>query len=292
MAPLRPQCAGHLPLERQAVANGSFSILPSGTTDPLQTARNSRRATALTRLMPFVYSRPVKAVSGTRDSGGATRRDVDGKRPKMDEQDEQHCKARAKIGNDPHHSFANMLCDVAWVRSHGNRFMILPDRPAAAQEGPQQPGAKLPDAVVAGMEELAVEGTCGCCESFNEGAVSSAVSRRERQRQPACSTSRPARRRLRLSTAMTRSCRWVIISSLSALGLSHMTAPLVPVSASHVQDAQDASEKNIQSPADRDRREERSADRQGKGPFAGEGRWTASLSGFKTSPDALACKAP
>jgi len=51
------------------------------------------------------------------------------------EQDEEQRKARTKvvkIGIEPHYSFANMLCDVAWVRSHGNRFMILPDRPAAA----------------------------------------------------------------------------------------------------------------------------------------------------------------
>jgi hypothetical protein len=93
------------------------------------------------------------------------------------EQDEEQRKARAKvvkIGIDPHYSFANMLCDIAWARSHGNSFMILPDTPAAAaaaaQEGPQQPGAKLPDAVVAAMEELAVEGTCGRCVSFKEGA--------------------------------------------------------------------------------------------------------------------------
>lgn len=95
-----------------------------------------------------------------------------------------------------------------------------------------------------------------------------------------------------LSTAMTGSCRWVIIGSLSALGLSYITVPLVPVSASLVQDPQNASGKNIQSPADRDRREERSADRQGKGQSAGEGRRTASISGLKASPDALACKAP
>ena len=29
-----PECAGHLPFERQATANGSFTIRPTGTTDP------------------------------------------------------------------------------------------------------------------------------------------------------------------------------------------------------------------------------------------------------------------
>lgn len=94
----------------------------------------------------------------------------------MGEQDEEQRKARAnvvKIGIDPHYSFANMLCYIAWARSHGNSFMILPDTPAAAaaaaQEGPKQPGAELPDAVVAAMEELAVGGTCGRCVSFKGG---------------------------------------------------------------------------------------------------------------------------
>lgn len=31
---VRQQCAGHLPFERQARANGGFSILPTGSTDP------------------------------------------------------------------------------------------------------------------------------------------------------------------------------------------------------------------------------------------------------------------
>jgi len=32
---LRQQCAGHQPFERQATMNGGFSILPTGSTDPL-----------------------------------------------------------------------------------------------------------------------------------------------------------------------------------------------------------------------------------------------------------------
>ena len=33
---LRQQCAGHQPFERQATMNGGFSILPTGSTDPMQ----------------------------------------------------------------------------------------------------------------------------------------------------------------------------------------------------------------------------------------------------------------
>ena len=32
---IRQQCVGHLPFERRAAANGGFSVLPTGTTDPL-----------------------------------------------------------------------------------------------------------------------------------------------------------------------------------------------------------------------------------------------------------------
>ena len=34
---VRQQCVGHLPFERQARANGGFSILPTGSTDPQET---------------------------------------------------------------------------------------------------------------------------------------------------------------------------------------------------------------------------------------------------------------
>ncbi len=36
---VRQQCAGHLPFERQARANGGFSILPTGSTDPERSLR-------------------------------------------------------------------------------------------------------------------------------------------------------------------------------------------------------------------------------------------------------------
>jgi len=53
--------------------------------------------------------------------------------------------------------------------------LFYPDTPAAAaaaaQEGPKQPGAELPDAVIAAMEELAVGGTCGRCVSFKGGCL-------------------------------------------------------------------------------------------------------------------------
>jgi hypothetical protein len=38
---LRQQCAGHQPFERQATMNGGFSILPTGSTDPLPPASDA-----------------------------------------------------------------------------------------------------------------------------------------------------------------------------------------------------------------------------------------------------------
>lgn len=46
MGEVGQQSAGHLPFERRATADGSFSILRTGTSAPLQTTRKSRRATA------------------------------------------------------------------------------------------------------------------------------------------------------------------------------------------------------------------------------------------------------
>ena len=34
---VRQQCAGHLPFKRRETANGGFSVLPTGTTDPKET---------------------------------------------------------------------------------------------------------------------------------------------------------------------------------------------------------------------------------------------------------------
>ena len=39
---VRQQCVGHLPFERQATVNGSFSILPIGTTDPDPTVAETK----------------------------------------------------------------------------------------------------------------------------------------------------------------------------------------------------------------------------------------------------------
>jgi hypothetical protein len=79
-----------------------------------------------------------------------------------------------KVGLDPHFSFANMLCDVAWSRQHGTGMVILPENPAnapltapaAIAAEKNMPG--LPKDVLRMMDNAA-PGTCGGCRAFREG---------------------------------------------------------------------------------------------------------------------------
>lgn len=79
-----------------------------------------------------------------------------------------------KVGIDPHFSYANMLCDVAWARNHGTGVFIMPDPKNVTPPGTQrsaQAAAQamhgLPANVVAMM--AAREGTCGSCSAFQDG---------------------------------------------------------------------------------------------------------------------------
>ncbi len=79
-----------------------------------------------------------------------------------------------KVGLDPHFSYANMLCDVAWARQHGTGMVILPENPAnaplsapaAVNAEKNMPG--LPRQVLQMMDQVA-PGTCGACEAFRDG---------------------------------------------------------------------------------------------------------------------------
>jgi hypothetical protein len=90
------------------------------------------------------------------------------------EQDEEQRKPRAKvskIGIDPHYSYANMLCDVAWARSHGTAMFIIPDADNNIQElrskAAQRDMPGLPVSVVKMFEsDLPPGQLCGRCSSF------------------------------------------------------------------------------------------------------------------------------
>lgn len=87
--------------------------------------------------------------------------------------DERKMRAKVvKVGIDPHFSYANMLCDVAWARSHGTATFILPDAP-----GPSAQVKKAEDlgmhglpTHVAAMIELPPGEVCGRCSAFDAEA--------------------------------------------------------------------------------------------------------------------------
>lgn len=65
-----------------------------------------------------------------------------------------------KVGIDPHHAYANMLCDVAWARQHNTATFIFPDAVGAGDLG----GATgLPVDVTSLMQPLPPGQVCGRC---------------------------------------------------------------------------------------------------------------------------------
>lgn len=73
-----------------------------------------------------------------------------------------------KVGIDPHFSYANMLCDVAWSRSHGTSTFILPDAVGVNRGVRLEPGQiQVPGTLGAVLEQLEIsrEDTCGKCQN-------------------------------------------------------------------------------------------------------------------------------
>jgi hypothetical protein len=77
-----------------------------------------------------------------------------------------------KVGIDPHFSYANMLCDVAWARINGTGSLILPGHTATEEkrkhaEAMNMPG--LPIHIVDMIRSVseAMENTCGACEAYD-----------------------------------------------------------------------------------------------------------------------------
>jgi len=84
------------------------------------------------------------------------------------EQDEEEKKFRrrvVKVGIDPHTSYANMLCDVAWARAHGTDTFILPDAGDATSSVAEPVAARMSTPTAKLIEHLSqlVEETCGNC---------------------------------------------------------------------------------------------------------------------------------
>lgn len=107
-----------------------------------------------------------------------------------DEETNEYKRSVKKIGIDPHFSYANLLCDVAFARSHGTATFIIPE------SGPDM-SEKVKTAESMGMHGLpinvvdmlqqAAEGTCGACAFFDPdtGQCSERILRVE-ARDPGC----------------------------------------------------------------------------------------------------------
>lgn len=88
--------------------------------------------------------------------------------------DERKPRARVlKIGIDPHFSFANMLCDVAWARNYGTSTFFLPQGPNTMEESKTKAAAMnmpgLPAHVVNLIQDLPAGEICGNCTAFKDG---------------------------------------------------------------------------------------------------------------------------
>lgn len=107
-----------------------------------------------------------------------------------DEEQKKFLRKVVKVGIDPHTSYANMLCDVAWARAHGTGMIILPDAPSpgpATEKGRQLADAMpgLPSEVVKTMESLP-SGVCGRCSSYGEDGTCRARFFTVQDTDPAC----------------------------------------------------------------------------------------------------------
>lgn len=82
-----------------------------------------------------------------------------------DDETNQYRRSVKKVGIDPHFSYANMLCDVAWSRSHGTSTFILPNVGAAPKQALGPGEIQVPGTISAVLEHLVLpEGeNCGSC---------------------------------------------------------------------------------------------------------------------------------
>jgi hypothetical protein len=90
-----------------------------------------------------------------------------------DDETNKYRRSVKKVGIDPHFSYANMLCDVAWARSHGTATFIIPDGTSSAAESAAKAAERdmpgLPSAVVQMFDTLPTGQVCGRCAAFDAG---------------------------------------------------------------------------------------------------------------------------
>lgn len=97
-----------------------------------------------------------------------------------------------KIGIDPHFSYANMLCDVAWSRAFGTSTFIMPDAQQSREVSylqPEQIG--IPAELTLAMEEIqsapARGDVCGRCLNYNpDTGMCAEIYMRVKETDPGC----------------------------------------------------------------------------------------------------------
>jgi hypothetical protein len=91
-----------------------------------------------------------------------------------DEETNQYKRRVVKVGIDPHFSYANMLCDVAWARSHGTATFIIPNAVNEVHEmrdkAEKMDMHGLPTAVAKMIEDAPTGEVCGRCSAFDADA--------------------------------------------------------------------------------------------------------------------------
>ena len=89
-----------------------------------------------------------------------------------DEEEKKYKRRVVKVGIDPHTSYANMLCDVAWARAHGTSTFILPDVGAPVVSPVATADIGIPSIVAetfAEVQRIQYAGdVCGACINRDE----------------------------------------------------------------------------------------------------------------------------
>lgn len=86
---------------------------------------------------------------------------------KNHEDEKKYKRKVVKVGIDPHTSYANMLCDVAWSRAHGTSTFILPDVETSSAQSYQPSKISVPGSAGLAIEQIneLVENPCGKCQN-------------------------------------------------------------------------------------------------------------------------------
>lgn len=86
-----------------------------------------------------------------------------------DDEEKKYRRRVVKVGIDPHTSYANMLCDVAWARAHGTSMFVIPETQSSSVRrvtvSDAMPG--LPEPVLRMVEDLPPGEICGRCIHFD-----------------------------------------------------------------------------------------------------------------------------